>query len=283
MSERDPRGLRFLITGASGTFGRAVSAKLTGLGATVVGLDVAPGPEDPIEVLACDLTDDDAVPAAVADALGRLGGLDVLINNAGVGGPAPAELPPGDEARRQLDINLLGTWRVSAACAEALVRARGRVVMVASRMAVMQLPLAAAYGASKRAMVAYADALRLELGTHVGVTCVYPSAVRSPIHDSTARAGLSLEGMSKYEPLEGVVDAVIRAALGRRVYRDLTTTRRGALELFVARHFPRTSDLIISRTLARRVEAGAFEGADLAAGLVARHAETAGPAQRTGG
>ena len=63
--------------------------------------------------------------------------------------------------------------------------------MVASRMAVMQLPLAAAYGVSKRAMVAYADALRLELSTHVGVTTVHPSAVRSPIHNSTKDAGLS--------------------------------------------------------------------------------------------
>lgn len=271
MSRRDPRGLRVLVTGASGTFGRAISAELDGLGAAVVGLDLAPGPEDPVQVLACDVTDDEAVPNAVGEAIEALGGLDVLINNAGIGGPAPAELPPGEEARRQLDINLLGTWRVSAACAPELVRSRGRIVMLASRMAVMQLPLAAAYGASKRAMVAYADALRLELGTHVGVSCVYPSAVRSPIHDSTAKAGLSLEGMSSYEPLEGVIDTVIRAALSRRVRRDLPTTRRGAAELFLARHLPRLSDAIIARTLARRVRAGSFEGAELAAGIVARH------------
>ena len=121
---------------------------------------------------------------------------------------------------------------MSAACAGELVRSRGRVVMVASRMAVMQLPLAAAYGASKRGMLAYADALRHELGTHVGVTCVYPSAVRSPIHDSTAEAGLSLEGMSSYEPLEGVVDTVLRAALdspGPARPRDHAARRGGAL------------------------------------------------------
>ena len=274
MSRREAHGLRVLVTGASGTFGRAVSAKLGSLGADVAGLDVAPGPDDPVPVIACDLTDDAAVPAAAADAIARLGGLDVLINNAGIGGPAPAELPPGDEARRQLDINLLGTWRVTAACADELVSSRGRVVMVASRMAVMQLPLAAAYGASKRAMVAYADALRLELGTHVGVTCVYPSAVRSPIHDSTANAGLSLEGMSQYEPLEGVVDTVLRAALDRRVHRDLATTRRGAAELFLARHFPRLTDRIIARTLAGRIRTGAFDGAELASRLVSRHRET---------
>ncbi|MEU4427114.1 SDR family NAD(P)-dependent oxidoreductase [Actinoplanes sp. NPDC024001] len=274
MSTRDPRGMRVLVTGASGTFGRAICARLDALGAHVIGLDRAPRPDDPVEVLACDLTDDDAVPVAVGEAIARLGGLDLLINNAGIGGPAPAELPPGEQVRRQLDINLLGAWRVTAACVDALVAARGRVVMLSSRMAVMQLPLAAAYGASKRALVAYADALRLEIGTHVGVTCVYPSAVRSPIHDSTAAAGLSLEGMSRYEPLDGVVRTVLRAALSRRARRDLPTTRRGAVEFFLARHLPALTDRIVARTLAGRARSGAFAGADLAAGVVARHGGT---------
>jgi NAD(P)-dependent dehydrogenase (short-subunit alcohol dehydrogenase family) len=262
-----------LVTGAAGTFGEALCAELSALGASVVGLDISAREQGPAPILECDLTDDVAVPRAVEEAIARLGGLDILINNAGIGGPAPAELPPGDAARRQLDVNLLGTWRVSAACAGALVHSRGRVVMVASRMAAMQLPLAAAYGASKRGMVAYADALRLELGTHVGVTCVYPSAVRSPIHDSTADAGLSLEGMSSYEPLEGVVSTVLEAALGTRVRRDMATTRRGAAELFLARHAPALADRIIARTLARRVRDGAFDGAELASGVVARHRE----------
>ncbi|WP_406465043.1 SDR family NAD(P)-dependent oxidoreductase [Streptomyces sp. NBC_00111] len=268
---RPATGLRVLVTGASGTFGRAVCRRFADLGAEVVGLDLAPGPDEDITVLPCDLTDDASVADAVAAALDRLGGLDILVNNAGAGGPAPAELPPGAEVLRQLDLNLLGTWRTTAACVDALVASRGRVVMLSSRMAVMQLPLAAAYGASKRALVAYADALRLELGTHVGVTCVYPSSVRSPIHDSTAAAGLSLEGMSRYEPLEGVVDTVLRASLGRRVRRDLPTTRRGAVEFFLARHLPGLTDRIVARTLAGRVRAGAFADAELAAALVVRH------------
>ncbi|HEX6871641.1 MAG TPA: SDR family NAD(P)-dependent oxidoreductase [Micromonosporaceae bacterium] len=269
---RDARGRRVLITGASGTFGRAISSRLTGLGAHVIGIDRAPQPDDPVEVLAGDLSDDAAVPVVVAEAVDRLGGLDLLINNAGVGGPAPAELAPGAEVRRQLEINLLGPWRVTAACVDALVATRGRVIMIASRMAVLQLPLAAGYGASKRALVAYADALRLEIGSHVGVTCVYPSAVRSPIHDSTAAAGLSLDGMSRYEPLAGVVDTVVRAALSRRVRRDVATTRRGAAEFFLARHLPAVTDRIVARTLARRARSGAFQGAELAAGIVKRQA-----------
>lgn len=270
---RDATRMRVIVTGASGTFGRELCARLRDLGAHVVGLDLRPREDDPVEVLACDVTDDVDVTAKVAVAVDRLGGLDLLVNNAGIGGPAPAELPPGEEVRRQLEINLLGAWRVSAACVRFLTRSRGRVVMVSSRMAVMQLPLAAAYGASKRALVAYADALRLELAGHAHVTCVYPSAVRSPIHDSTAEAGLSLEGMSVYEPLEGVVDTVLLAALARRPRRDLTTSRKGTVEFLLARHLPAVTDRIVARTLAGRVRAGVFDGAPLAAGLVERERE----------
>lgn len=272
---RSAAGRRVLITGASGTLGRELGRRLVAEGAVVVGLDIAPTGDEPFEVVACDITDDASAAAGVASAIALLDGLDILVNNAGIGGPAPAELAPGDEVRRQLEINLVGTWRITAACVDALVASRGRVVMVTSRMAVMQLPLAAAYGASKRAMVAYADALRLELATHVGVTCVYPSAVRSPIHDSTAAAGLSLEGMSSYESLEGVVDAIHLAALSVRARRDITTTGRGAVEFFLSRHLPQLTDTIVCRTLAGRAAAGAFDEAHLAAGVVTRHRETA--------
>ncbi|GGD10059.1 SDR family NAD(P)-dependent oxidoreductase [Nocardioides daphniae] len=271
-AQRSAVGLRVLVTGASGTIGQALGRRLTAAGAVVVGLDLAPRGDEGFEVLACDITDEESTAGAVERALELLGGLDVLVNNAGIGGPAPAALAPGAEVRRQLEINLLGAWRVTAACVDALVASRGRVVMVTSRMAVMQLPLAAAYGASKRALVAYADALRLELGTHVSVTCVYPSAVRSPIHDSTQAAGLSLEGMSTYESLEGVVDAITRSCLVVRARRDVTTTAKGAVEFWLSRHLPVVTDRIVLRTLASRTRAGAFGDAELAAGVVARHA-----------
>ena len=159
---------RALVTGAGGAFGTAVRAELRERGWTVAGLDLKPAPDDP-EVLECDVTDDAAVPAAVASAIERLGGLDALVNNAGIGGPASAGRPPDERVRRMIDVNLLGAWRVSAAAIDALVESRGRVVMVASRMSFLGLPLGAAYGVSKRGLVAYADALRAEYGTHVSV------------------------------------------------------------------------------------------------------------------
>ncbi|WP_107077018.1 SDR family oxidoreductase, partial [Micromonospora sp. MH33] len=219
----------------------------------------------------CDLTDPAAVPAAVAAAVDRLGGLDLLVNNAGVGGPAPAELAPDEVVRRQLEVNLLAAWRTTAAALPALEAARGRVVFVASRMAVLPLPLAAAYGVSKRAVVAYADALRHEVGTHVGVSVVYPSMVASPIHDSTAEAGLSLSGV---EPVEGVVAAILRAATARRAPRNVATTARGRLELALARHAPALADRLVRRTVAGRIAAGDLDAAPLAAGMLRRHRET---------
>jgi NAD(P)-dependent dehydrogenase (short-subunit alcohol dehydrogenase family) len=262
---------RALVTGASGAFGSAVRAELRGRGWEVAGLDVRPDPDDP-EVLACDVTDDAAVPGAVASAIERLGGgLDLLVNNAGIGGPASAGEAPTERVRTMLDVNLLGAWRVTAAAIDSLVESRGRVVMIASRMSFMGLPLGAAYGVSKRALVAYADALRAEYGTHVAVTCVHPAYVRTPIHDATREAGLRLEGFSREEPLERVIAAIVRAAESPRPPRDLAVTRGGSLQIAVARHLPRVVDRAVAQRLAKRISAGDLDEAELAAGLRERH------------
>ncbi|WDZ86453.1 SDR family NAD(P)-dependent oxidoreductase [Micromonospora cathayae] len=265
-------GRRVLVTGAAGTFGRQLCADLVAAGARVVGVDRQPGTgPDGVPVLGADLTDPDTVGPAVTAAVDRLGGLDLLVNNAGVGGPAPAELPPDETVRQQLEVNLLGAWRVTAAALPALEAARGRVVFVASRMALLPLPLAAAYGVSKRALVAYADALRHEVGSHVGVSVVYPSMVASPIHDSTAEAGLSLSGVSRLEPVTGVIRAILYAATAPRAPRDVATTGRGRVELALARHAPALADRIVRRTVRARLAAGDLDGAPLAAGMVRRH------------
>ena len=211
------------------------------------------------------------MPGAVGQAVERLGGLDVLVNNAGIGGPASAGEPPTDHVRRMLDVNLLGAWSVTAAAIDALVESRGRVVLLGSRMAYLGLPLGAAYGVSKRALVAYADALRAEYGTHVSVTCVHPAFVRTPIHDRTREAGLQLEGFSSEEPLEQVIATLLRAIESPRPPCDLPVTRAGRATIAVARLAPSLVDRVIARTLRKRIAAGDLDGADIAAGLRARH------------
>jgi NAD(P)-dependent dehydrogenase (short-subunit alcohol dehydrogenase family) len=256
-----------IVTGASGAIGSALVADLRGRGFAVACLDLKPG-DGTIE---CDVTDAESVARAVPQAVDELGGrVDVLVNNAGIGGPASAGAAPDDHVRRMLEVNLMGAWNVTAQAIDRLVESRGRVVLVASRMAFLGLPLGAAYGVSKRALVAYADALRAEYGSHVGVTCVHPAFVRTPIHDRTRAAGLRLEGFSREEPLAQVVATLARACEGP-VKRDLAVTRTGAVQLAVARHLPGVVDRVVARTLAKRVAAGDLDDAAIAAGLRARH------------
>jgi NAD(P)-dependent dehydrogenase (short-subunit alcohol dehydrogenase family) len=259
---------RAIVTGASGAIGSAVVGELRARSWQVVGLDLV----EAEGVVPCDVTSEQSVRSAVPAALERLGGgLDALVNNAGIGGPASAGAMPDEHVRTMLDVNLLGAWRVTAAAIEELVRTRGQVVFVGSRMAFLGLPLGAAYGVSKRGLVAYADALRAEFGTHVGVTCVHPAFVRTPIHERTRAAGLELEGFSREEPLQDVVARVVEACEGRSRGRDVAVTRGGRVQLAVARHLPGVVDRVVATTLAKRVGAGELDQAAIAAGVRRRH------------
>ena len=183
---------RVLITGANGGIGTAAMAELRSRGARVVGLDLVA--DDDADVLACDLRDADAVQGAVDAAVERLGGLDVLINNAGLGMPQSAGQAPDADALAVLDVNLIAPWRVSAAALPHLRASHGRVVNVASGLAHLAVPFATAYCMSKRGLVAYSDALRLEYGDEITVTTVYPGYIRTGIHDAAKEGGVGLEG-----------------------------------------------------------------------------------------
>ena len=228
---------RVLITGAAGGIGTAAVAELRARGASVVGLDLHAG-ED---VLACDVRD---------QAVRRLGGLDVLINNAGIGTPQSAGAAPDASAHAVIDVNLLGPWRVTAAALPALRRARGRVVNVASGLAHLALPFGTAYCMSKRGLTAYSDALRLEYEGEITVTTVYPGYIRTPIHAESQAAGVALEGHVPVEHVQDAARTLARAALGPPA-RDLATTRNGAVGYALLRHLPRRLlDAVVRRRLA---------------------------------
>jgi len=244
---------RVLITGAASGIGEATAVELRGRGCEVVGLDLNPGDG----VIACDVRDQASVDAAVAAGVAQLGGLDVLINCAGVGDPQAASERPADDALKVIDINLLGTWRVTAAAIDALRESHGRVVNIASGLAHLTIPLATAYTISKRGVVAYSDSLRLEMAGEVDVTTVYPGYIRTPIHDASAEKGVRLEGVVPPEPLEAAAATLVKAALDPTPHRDLATSRQGTIGYAIFRHLPRK---LLDRVTLKRLRASAARG-----------------------
>jgi NAD(P)-dependent dehydrogenase (short-subunit alcohol dehydrogenase family) len=238
---------RVLITGAAGGIGSAAAAELRARGARVIGLDLLAGDG----ILACDVRDQASVDRAVAEAVGWLTGLDVLINNAGIGTPQSAGLAPDEAALAVIDVNLVGPWRVTSAALPELRESRGRVINVASGLAHLALPFGTAYCMSKRGLTAYSDALRLEYGDEITVTTVYPGYIRTPIHAQSQRAGVALEGHVPVESVEDAARTLARAALGPPA-RDLATSRNGAVGYALMRHVPRRLlDAVVRRRLAR--------------------------------
>jgi NAD(P)-dependent dehydrogenase (short-subunit alcohol dehydrogenase family) len=265
-------GHRVLVTGAAGGFGAPTVTRLREQGVQVVGLDRVGGEH----VIACDITDGAAVDAAVAEAVARLGGLDAVVHYAGIGTPNDAGGPLEPDALRVIDVNLLGAWRVTAAALPALIEGRaargqkGRVVFVSSELAYLTLPFVSAYSVAKRGMTAYADALRLEYGTELHVTTVYPGYVRTPIHDAGREVGLALEGQIRREEVEDIVGTVLRALTAAKPRRDTAGTRGGELELWAGRHLPGVVESAVAGRIRRRAAAGHFDASPVAAGLVRR-------------
>ena len=144
-----------------------------------------PGPVACYPVVA-DVTDDQAVRAAVRSVAGALGGIDILVNNAGIGAAGTVEDNDDDEWRRVLDVNVLGTVRVSRAALPELRRAVARhgqavIVNTCSIVATAGLPQRALYSASKGALYALTLAMAADhVREHIRVACVTPGTADTP-------------------------------------------------------------------------------------------------------
>ena len=261
---------RVLITGAASGIGAAAAEQMRSRGARVVGMDLEADPER--DILACDVTDPDAIARVVPEAVEKLGGLDVLINNAGLGFSQSAGKAPDDQAIKVLEVNVIAPWRVTAAALPALLDSpgRGRVVNVSSGLAFLTVPFATAYSISKRGIAAYSDSLRLEYGDMIDVTTVYPGYIKTPIHKSSEEDGFALDGIVPEETVEEAAATMTRAALERPV-RDLATTRRGGVQLRLLRHVPRhVVDRATTLKMRQIIRGGGFAKSKIAADYVAR-------------
>jgi NAD(P)-dependent dehydrogenase (short-subunit alcohol dehydrogenase family) len=222
-----------LITGASTGIGRATALRLAAGGWTVLagvraaadgGRLEAEAPQGRVVAVTLDVTD----PAQIAEAAARVseqtaaGGLDALVNNAGIGIGGPLELVSAEDLRRQFDVNVFAQVAVTQAMLPALRRGGGRIVFVSSIGGRVAMAFTAPYAASKHAIEAFGDALRVELRTSgVKVALVEPGSVATPIWDKSRveadRVEVPPELQAQYGHVPAAMDKVLQDTARRGV------------------------------------------------------------------
>ncbi len=279
-----------LITGASTGIGRATALHLAGRGWTVLAgvrdqgagerLAADAGSAGSVIALTLEVTDAEQIAQAAArvdeqaarPGVSTAGGLDALVNNAGIGVGGPLELVSPEEMRRQFDVNVLAPVAVTQAMLPALRRARGRIVFVSSVGGRVAMPYTAPYGGSKHAIEAFGDALRIELrSSNVKVALIEPGSVATPIWDKGRESAASLEippelqsyyavvatkmnkvlddAESRGVPAEQVAETIERALTARRMKARYVVGRDAKAMILMNRLLP---DLVWDR-LAQRL------------------------------
>ncbi|WP_026553634.1 SDR family oxidoreductase [Arthrobacter sp. H20] len=176
-------GIRALVTGGASGIGAAVTAALTARGAHVAVLDIRPDGLPPGVVgYTCDIGNSQSVDEAVAAAALELGGIDVVINNAGVGAAGSVADNDDDEWLRVLNINVVGIARVSRAALPHLRESRCPAIVNTSSVAATHgLPQRALYSASKGAVSALTRAMAADhMRERIRVNCVNPGTADTP-------------------------------------------------------------------------------------------------------
>jgi 2-keto-3-deoxy-L-fuconate dehydrogenase len=176
-------GMVALVTGGASGIGAATAGLLAERGARVAVLDLDPDAADARHLrLACDVGDRASVDRAVGRVAADLGGLDVVVNNAGIGAQGDVAANDDDEWRRVLDVNVVGIVRVSRAALPHLRRSeRAAVVNTCSVVATLGLPNRALYAASKGAVLALTLAMAADhVRDGIRVNCVTPGTVETP-------------------------------------------------------------------------------------------------------
>jgi 2-keto-3-deoxy-L-fuconate dehydrogenase len=183
MRTGDFDGVVAAVTGGGSGIGLATARLLATRGASVAAIDLDPDAAagSALPVIA-DVTDEDSLRAAVAAVVERFGGLDVLVNNAGIGATGTVEDNPYEEWRRVLDVNLLGMVRASRAALPHLRRSSAAaIVNTCSIAAVAGLPRRALYSATKGAVLALTLAMAADhVDEGIRVNCVVPGTADTP-------------------------------------------------------------------------------------------------------
>jgi 2-keto-3-deoxy-L-fuconate dehydrogenase len=177
-------GLVAVVTGGASGIGAATAAMLAEQGAHVAVLDRDVQSVDSASFLAvaCDVTSTAAVDAAIADVVSTLGGIDILINNAGIGAVGAVDVSTDAEWHQVLDVNVVGLARVTRAAVPHLRRSdRAAIVNICSVVAAVGVPQRAVYSASKGAVAALTLAMAADyVADGIRVNAVTPGTADTP-------------------------------------------------------------------------------------------------------
>ncbi|WP_163747361.1 SDR family oxidoreductase [Mycolicibacterium helvum] len=186
-----------LVTGAARGIGRSIVSYLAAAGWDVIGGVRSAADAEALSALprvsavTLDITDDAQVAALLEVLPGRL---DAVVNNAGIAVTGPLEGLPPAEIRRQLDVNVVGQLAVTSAVLPLLRESRGRIVFISSVNGQVSAPMMGAYSASKFALEAAADALRLELRPwQIAVSVVEPAQTDTDLWRTADQAVADME------------------------------------------------------------------------------------------
>lgn len=210
----DFNGLTAIVTGGASGIGAATAAVLRERGANVAILDrtIATAENEYFSVL-CDISDSTAVENAVADVVGKFGGIDILINNAGVGAAGDISANDDGEWHRVLDINVVGIARVTRAALPHLrLSKHAAIVNTCSVVATVGVPNRALYSASKGAVAALTRAMAADhVHENIRVNAVSPGTADTPwvarLLDASPDAIVAAQALNARQPMGRLVSA----------------------------------------------------------------------------
>lgn len=272
-------GRRVLITGAARGIGAATARRLHERGARVALAGIEPDLLATVAAdcgdapaISCDVRDRQEVEAAVEEAVRQLGGLDVVIANAGVAAQLPILGGDPQVFERTIEVNLLGVYYTLRAAAPHIAHPGGYALAISSLAAAVHPPLLGAYSASKAGVEALADALRIELlhtGARVGVA--YFAELDTDMTSrgfGTEAAGRIRRGPSRVAPLSAGINAIERGI--RKRARRVVAPSWAEPVLFIRMFAQRVIERVTAQGLDSALEVARRENAPLTTPLEPR-------------